>query len=498
MSGSDAESLQGAGGAPAREADPDARWRELVFPAGWRNPQPAPRYNLVVIGAGPAGLVTSIAAAGLGARVALVERHAMGGDCLNVGCVPSKTLLAAAAGGLGFDAAMQRLREVRAGIAVHDSVERYTRAGVDVFLGAARFEDAHTVVVDGQRLRTRRTVIATGARAAMPPVPGLAELPALTNETVFALRAQPRRLAVLGGGPIGCELAQAFARLGSAVDLVEMQPRLLSADDAEPASLVQEALVRDGVRLHLGRKVVAAARESGGSVLALDDGMRIEADAVLVAAGRRRNVEGLDLDRAGVRLDARGGLQVDARLRTTHPDVFAAGDVCSPLQFTQVADAQARIVVRNALFMGRARTDALVVPWCTYTDPELAQVGATRRELEAAGRPFDAFRFAFADLDRGRTDGDAAGWAEVRVARGSDRLLGATVVGRDAGEQLAPLVVLMTLRQGLGALGSLVLPYPTRSEYLRRLVDAWNRTRLTPRTAGLLSWWLRRSRGGSR
>jgi pyruvate/2-oxoglutarate dehydrogenase complex dihydrolipoamide dehydrogenase (E3) component len=473
----------------------DGRWRELVFPAGWRNPRPASRYNLVVIGAGPAGLITSIAAAGLGARVALVERHAMGGDCLNVGCVPSKTLLAAAADGLGFEAAMQRVREVRAGIAVHDSVERYTRAGVDVFLGAARFEDAHTIAVGEARLRTRRTVIATGARAAMPPIPGLAELPALTNETVFELREQPRRLVVLGGGPIGCELAQAFARLGTAVELVEMQPRLLPADDAEPAALVQAALARDGVRLRLGRKVVSAARGAGGCVLELDDGARLEADAVLVAVGRRRNVEGLELERAGVRLDGRGGLEVDARLRTTHPDVFAAGDVCSPLQFTHAADAQARIVVRNALFMGRARTDGLVVPWCTYTQPELAQVGATRRELEASGRPFDAFRFAFADLDRGRTDGDAGGWAEVRVARGTDRLLGATVVGHDAGEQLAPLVLLMTLRQGLGALGSLVLPYPTRSEYLRRLVDAWNRTRLTPRTAGLLSWWLRRSRG---
>lgn len=406
------------------DVDVDAAWRELVFPAGWRNPAPAARYNLVVIGAGPAGLITAIAAAGLGARVALVERHAMGGDCLNVGCVPSKTLLAAARDGLGFEAAMQRMREVRAAIAQHDSVTRYTAAGVDVFLGTARFLDPHTVEVAGQRLRTRRTVIASGARAA----------------------------------------------------------------------LVQAGLQRDGVQLRLGRRTLAATRDADGVTLALDDGTRVGGDAVLVAAGRRRNVEDLGLEQAGVRLDERGGIAVDARLRTSHPHVFAAGDVCSPLQFTHAADAQARIVVRNALFMGGARSDRLVVPWCTYTSPELAQVGATRRELEARGTPFDAFRQAFADLDRGRTDGDAQGWAEVRVARGTDRILGATVVGRDAGELLAPLVVLMTLGRGLGALGSLVLPYPTRSEYLRRLVDAWNRTRLTPRTAGLLRWWLARSR----
>ncbi len=470
--------------------DADALWRSLVFPSNWSNPEPASRYNLVVIGAGPAGLVTAIAAAGLGAKVALIERHAMGGDCLNVGCVPSKTLLAAASAGLCFDAAMQRVREVRAIIAQHDSVERYTAAGVDVFLGAARFVDEHTVEVGGQRLNARKTVIATGARAAMPPVPGLADLPALSNETIFALTEQPKRLAVLGGGPIGCELAQAFARLGTEVQLIEIQPRLLSADDAEPAALVQAALQADGVQLHLGRRVVAATRGAAGCLLSLDDDTRIEADEVLVAAGRRRNVEGLELERAGVRLDARGGVAVDERLRTSNRHVFAAGDVCSTLQFTHAADAQARIVVRNALFAGRARVDRLIVPWCTYTKPELAQVGATRQQLEAGGQDFDRFRFAFADLDRGRTDGDAEGFAEVRVARGSDRLLGATVVGRDAGELLAPLVVLMNLGKGLGALGTLVLPYPTRSEYLRRLADAWNRTRLTPQTAALLRWWL--------
>ena len=476
-------------------ADLDAQWQQLVFPTGYRNPTPAARYNLVVIGAGPAGLVTSIAAAGLGARVALVERHAMGGDCLNVGCIPSKALLAAAAAGAGFDAAMRRAHAVRRDIAHHDSVARYTQAGVDVFLGEASFEDPHRIRVGDLLLRTRKTVIATGARAAMPPIPGLDAIGAHTNETIFDLDAAPRRLSILGAGAIGCELAQAFAGLGVQVDVIEMQPRILPLEDPEPAALVQQALTRDGVRWHLGARVVSAARVADGpAVLTLDSGDRVEAEVVLVAVGRRRNVEGLALERAGVRFDARAGVEVDAQLRTSHKDIFAAGDVSSRYQFTHTADAQARIVIRNALFAGRARTDRLVVPWCTYTKPELARVGASRTELDAAATPFDAFRFAFGDLDRGRTDAAADGYAEVLVARGTDRLLGATIVGRDAGEQLAPLVVLMTTGTGLGALGSLILPYPTRAEYLRRIADAWNRTRLTPRTAGLLASWLRWTR----
>jgi pyruvate/2-oxoglutarate dehydrogenase complex dihydrolipoamide dehydrogenase (E3) component len=475
----------------------DSEWRELVFPAGWRNPVPAPRYNLVVIGAGPAGLITAIAAAGLGARVALIEKHAMGGDCLNVGCVPSKALLSAAARGADFTTAMRRIREVRTAIAHHDSVARYTQAGVDVFLGAASFESPHRIRVGDAVLDTRKTVICTGARATLPPIPGLADVGARTNETIFDLDAAPRRLAILGAGPIGCELAQAFARLGVEVHLLEGQPRVLPIEDADAAALVAAALERDGVRLHLGVKVERAELVQGLRRIVLAGGESIEAEELLVAAGRRRNIDGLGLERAGVRADPRDGVIVDARLRTSHRDVFAAGDVCSRYQFTHSADAQARIVIRNALFFGRARVDALVMPWCTYTSPEVAHLGATRRELEAAGRPFDALRVQFGDLDRGRTDASGAadalpdGYAEALVERGSDRLLGATIVGKDAGEQLAPLALMMTAGIGFGALGSLVLPYPTRSEYLRRLADAWNRQRLTPRTAWLLAALLR-------
>jgi pyruvate/2-oxoglutarate dehydrogenase complex dihydrolipoamide dehydrogenase (E3) component len=485
---------EGADGA----VDSNARWRELVFPAGYRNPQPAPRYNLVVIGAGPAGLITAIAAAGLGAKVALIERHAMGGDCLNVGCVPSKTLLASAFAGLDFRAAMERVRAVRAAIAVVDSVQRYTQAGVDVFLGDAEFGGPHEVRVGDAILRTRKTVIATGARASLPPVPGLAEVEPLTNETVFDLTEQPRRLAILGAGPVGCELAQAFARLGTEVHLIEVEARALQADEPEAAAYVQRGLEATGVRAHFGNGVTGVRPLAGGVRLSLAGGGAagnvVEADRVLVAAGRRRNVESLALERAGVRFDAKSGIEVDARLRTSHADIFAAGDVCSRLQFTHNADAQARIVIRNTLFLGRARADRLVVPWCTYTKPELAHVGATRAELAQAGTPFDPFRVPFGELDRGRTDDADDGYAEALVSPRDGRILGATIVGRDAGEQIAPVVILMQNRMTLASLASVVLPYPTRSEYLRRLADAWNRTRLTPTVARAIRWWLARAR----
>lgn len=476
-------------------ADANAAWRSLVFPANYRNPVPSGRYNLVVIGAGPAGLITSIAAAGLGARVALIERHAMGGDCLNVGCIPSKSLLAAAARGSSFEQAMAHVYAVRARIAEHDSVERYTAAGVDVYLGAAQFVDAHRIRVGEAELATRKTVICTGARAFVPPIPGLDALEVRTNETIFDLQRLPPRLAVLGGGPIGCELAQAFARLGSAVQLIEMQPRLLPLEDDAAASAVAASLQRDGVGLRLGARVSGAARAGDARVLILESGERIEVDEVLVAVGRQRNLESLGLDAAGIRFDPRAGIIVDRNLRTSQRDVFAAGDVCSRLQFTHHADAQARIVIRNALFAGRARADRLVVPWCTYTKPEVAHVGASRRELEQTGTAFRAFRVQFAELDRGRTDADDDGFAEVLTASGSDRILGATIVGKDAGEQIAPIALMMTTGLGLGSLATLLLPYPTRSEYLRRIADAWNRTRLTPRSARLLGWWLRRARG---
>jgi pyruvate/2-oxoglutarate dehydrogenase complex dihydrolipoamide dehydrogenase (E3) component len=473
--------------------DPRARWRQLVFPDDHVNPEPKRRYHLVVIGAGPAGLVVAIAAAGLGADVALVEREHMGGDCLNVGCVPSKGLLEAAHAGQDFASAFDWLRRVRADIAHHDSVERYRQAGVDVFLGEARFLDGSRVEVAGKTLRGRRTVIATGARAAVPPIPGLAECDPLTNETVFELDSQPRRIAILGAGPIGCELAQGFAELGTDVELFEMAPHVLPREHPEAAAVVAERLEALGVRLHLATTVGEFRRTASGCRVAF--GVEsIEVDRVLVATGRRTNVEALDLDRAGVRVNEQGLVEVDARLRTTNRRIFAAGDVCSELQFTHHADAQARIVIQNALFAPTARADKLLVPRCTYTSPEVAQLGLLPSELDAAGTEYDRYRVDWSELDRGRTRPGHAGFAEILTVCNDDEILGATLVGEDAGELIAPVALAMSRGIGLGGIGGTVLPYPTRSEYLRKIADQYNRTRLTPLVASLMRGWLKIAR----
>ena len=454
---------------------------------------PPGRYHLIVIGAGPAGLVTAIAAAGLGARVALIERGAMGGDCLNVGCVPSKALLEFTTARTHtdcFDDAFAWLREVRARIAEHDSVERYVAAGVDVYLGAARFVSGDTVEVDGVSLSARRVVIATGASAAVPPIPGLAEARPLTNETVFDLHERPRRLAIIGGGPIGCELAQAFSRMNVEVHLFEMAGRVLSLETREAGEIVTQALERSGVRLHLNATVGRVERR-GAEVVVTANGTETTADELLVAAGRRANNDDLDLELAGVETRAGGLIVVDDYLRTTNRRVYAAGDVCARLQFTHNADAHARIVVQNALFVPTATTRRLIIPHCTYTDPEVAQVGRSQAELERDGTAFETWRVGFGDLDRGRTQGDEHGFAEVLAAPNDGRIHGATIVGRDAGEQLAAVCLAMTNGLELGRLAKTVLPYPTRSEYLRRMADEFNRKRLTPSTRRILGAWFK-------
>ena len=471
--------------------DHDRRWRELVFPGNYRNPEPRRRYHLVVIGAGPAGLVASIAAAGLGARVALVEREAMGGDCLNVGCVPSKSLIEFTKRNpnAGFAEAFAWLRRVRSEIAAHDSVERYVQSGVDVFLGPARFAGRSSVQVGGQRLAARRFLIATGARADLPGIPGLQDCDPLTSESFFDLVERPRCLSILGAGPVGCELAQGMARLGIEVHLFEMAGRVLPGATAAASAALATALQSDGVRLHLGSKVTRISLVGGRPTIDAP-GASITADRLLVAAGRRANVEDLNLTAAGVGLRD-GRIGVDDRLRTTNRNIYAAGDVCSRLPFTHNADAQARIVVRNALFAPTASVRELAVPHCTYTDPEVARIGKTETQLSEESVAFDAYRLEFGELDRARTAGESDGFAEVLTARGGDTILGATLVGHDAGEQIAPLCVAMANGLGLAAAGKAVLPYPTRAEYLRRLADQYARTRLTPRTAGLLKSWFR-------
>ncbi len=474
----------------------DARRIANVHPADWVNPVPDDRYHLVVIGAGTAGLVTAAAAAGLGARVALIEKHLMGGDCLNVGCVPSKALLAGARSGeRNFGAVMSRMRRIRADLSSIDSASRFRDLGVDVFLGTAAFDGPDRITVAGQSLRFRRAVIATGARPAAPPIPGLDQVPHLTNETIFNLTEAPARLLVIGGGPIGCELAQAMARLGSTVTILDREPRLITHDDPDGAELLAAALRRDGVTLELG---VTIDRVSGGNGVSASfhrDGNSGTAhgDALLVAAGRAPNVEGLGLERAGIEVD-KDGVKVDDHLRTTNRRVFAAGDVASRHQFTHVADFQARIVVANALFPGRQRASSLVIPWCTYTDPEVAQVGLTAAAAEREGVAIDTVTVQWDEVDRAVLDGTTDGFVRLHLASGTARLVGATVVGAHAGDLIAEATLAITNGVDLGGIGETIHPYPTLAEAYRKAADQWRRRKLTPFVRWVLGLWFRITR----
>ncbi|MGQ9921555.1 MAG: mercuric reductase [Desulfobacca sp.] len=482
-----------------------------VHPPGWENPEPAPRYNLVVIGAGSAGLVTAAGAAGLGAKVALVERHLLGGDCLNYGCVPSKAIIRssrvaaelreAARYGVkvppgievDFAAVMARLRQLRAAISEHDSVKRFQELGIDVFLGAARFTGPDTVAVGGQTLRFAKAVIATGGRAVHPKLAGLAEAGFLTNETVFSLTARPARLLVMGGGPIGCELAQAFQRLGSQVFLLHKYDRIMNREDPEAAALVQNRFIQEGVQLLLKAKPLRVSLTATGKLVQYESNGQtaaIEVDEILVGAGREPNVEGLNLEAAGVNYEGgRGqGVIVNDKLQTSNPNIYAAGDVCLPYQFTHLADAAARIVIQNALFFGRKKLSALTIPWCTYTDPEVAHVGLSEEAAQKKGIAVKTFVKPLSEVDRAILDGETEGFVKILVKAGTDKILGATIVARHAGEMISEVSTAMAGGLGLGALAAVIHPYPTQAEAIRQTGDLYNRTRLTP---SLQRWFTR-------
>jgi len=466
---------------------------------------------LVVIGAGTAGLVTAAGAAGLGAKVALVERHLLGGDCLNVGCVPSKSIIRPSrayadvrdASGFGvnvpegvevdFPAVMERMRRIRARISHHDSAWRFQELGVDVFLGEARFTGRDAVEVEGKTLRFKKAVIATGARAAEPPIEGLAEAGYLTNETIFSLTERPERLAVIGGGPIGCELAQAFCRLGSEVTIIEMAPQLLTREDQDAAHILSNVLERDGVRVRLNTSIKRVTLAGGKKLIHLQssgNGQVITVDQILVGVGRVPNVEGLNLEAVGVAYDRRDGIVVNDRLQTTNPRIYAAGDVCMRYKFTHAADAAARIVIQNALFLGRKKLSALTIPWCTYTDPEIAHVGLSERNAQERGIPIDTFVIPMSEVDRAIADGEEEGFVKILVKKGTGKILGATIVARHAGEMINEITLAMVKNIGLGSLSSVIHPYPTQAEAIKKAADAYNRTRLTPGIKKLLSRWL--------
>jgi pyruvate/2-oxoglutarate dehydrogenase complex dihydrolipoamide dehydrogenase (E3) component/uncharacterized membrane protein YdjX (TVP38/TMEM64 family) len=479
-------------------------------PPLWSNPTPAKKYNLVVIGGGTAGLVSAVGAAGLGAKVALIERNLLGGDCLNVGCVPSKGVIRAARaahdarGGaefgmqhrgdpqIDFGAAMKRMRRLRADISEHDSAERFRKLGVDVFIGNGRFIDADTIEVDGRRLRYDRAVIATGARAAKPPISGLGDVGYYTNETIFTLTELPRRLAVIGAGPIGCELAQSFQRFGSQVTALTDGAEILPREDRDAAAIVHAQIEKDGVTIMTGAKIHGVGRRDGAKWLSLTiakQPMELAYDALLVSVGRTPNLEGLGLDAANVRYGMRG-VDVDVRLRTSNPRIYAAGDVCSRYQFTHAADAMARIVIANALFMARRKVTDLVIPWCTYTDPEIAHVGYYERDAQAAGFNVATLTQQFSEVDRAILDGEPDGFARVHYDKKSGRVLGGTIVARHAGEMLGELTLAITAKQKVSALSSTIHSYPTQAEALRKIGDAYMRAQLTPTVKKIFAKWL--------
>ncbi|MCH8992332.1 MAG: mercuric reductase [Acidobacteria bacterium] len=449
-------------------------------------------------------------AAGLGAKVALIERSLMGGDCLNVGCVPSKGVISAArvaatvkhAREFGIDvpdgvsvdfaATMERMRKLRAHISPNDSAARFRDLGIDVYLGQGRFVDSRTIEVEGTTLTFARAVIATGARAAAPAIAGLDGVKYLTNESVFSLTERPRRFGVIGAGPIGCEMAQSFAQLGSDVFLVEAEHGILPREDRDGAEIVQNAIVGDGVRLLCCGGKLEIKNDGGGIRLTVESHGRSydePLDELMVAVGRAPNVDSLNLDAVGVDYDEKG-VTVDDRMQTTNSRIYAAGDICSPYQFTHAADFMARIVIQNALFKGRKKASALTIPWCTYTSPELAHVGLYEREATDRRIEVDTYMQYFRDVDRAILDGDGDGVAKVHAKKGTDRIVGATIVARHAGDMISEITLAMTHGLGLSAIASTIHPYPTQADAVRKLGDQYNRTRLTPFVRMLFNRWL--------
>ncbi|MCU0565274.1 MAG: mercuric reductase [Oculatellaceae cyanobacterium Prado106] len=484
-----------------------------VHPPNWLDPTPANCYDLVVVGAGTAGLVVAAGAAGLGLglKVALIERHLMGGDCLNVGCVPSKCVIrssrvvadmqeAAEFGikppekiDIDFAAVMARMRRLRAGISHHDSASRFQDIGVDVFLGQGQFVSGEAIAVNGKTLRFKKAVIATGARAVRPAIPGIEQVGYLTNETVFSLTEAPRRMAVIGGGPIGSELAQAFHRLGCEVTLFHRGSHILNKEDADAAEIIQQKFLQEGIRLVLDCDLKQVEKTAAGKEITFVRNGKTEkiiVDEILAGAGRAPNVEGLNLEGVGVQYDSRRGVKVNDYLQTTNPKIYAAGDICMDWKFTHAADAAARIVIKNTLFspfgFGRYKLSDLVMPWVTYTDPEVAHVGLYEHEARQRGIAVSTIQIPFSGVDRAIADGEESGFVKILHQQGTDKIIGATIVARHAGEMISEITTAMVGKLGLSKLSGVIHPYPTQAEGIKKAADAYRRTLLTARTKKLL------------
>lgn len=479
-----------------------------VQPSHWQNPTPANRCGLVVVGAGPAGLTAATVAAARGVRVALIERDLPGGTCLNIGCVPSKAIIrtsrlytemrdarhygAQVPAGIGVDfpAVIERMRQIRARTVRPVSFQRLTAAGVDVLLGNARFTGTDTLAVGGMTVYFEKAIIATGSRPEMPSIPGLIDADYLTNQNVFDLDELPRRLLVVGGGPLGCELAQAFCRLGARTIIVQHHPLFLPKEERDAAQILSAAFARDGIEVRLNTRPVNVHTEDGQKRVDLisdDYQSAVSVDRILAGVGRLPNVEGMDLEAAGVVYDPVHGIQVDDFLRTSSTRIYAAGDACLEHKFTHSADVAARIAVANALFRGRQRLSGLVIPWCTYTDPEVAHVGLYVRQAHEQGLPVKTFTIPMHDVTRAIADSEEVGFAKIHVKEGTDRILGATIVARHAGEMINEITLAMVAGIGLRTLACVIHAYPTQAEAIKKAADACSRT-LSKRTTRRFQW----------
>jgi dihydrolipoamide dehydrogenase len=480
--------------------------------------------NLVVIGAGASGLVSAYIAAAVNAKVTLIEKHKMGGDCLNTGCVPSKALIRSAkfldhirrAKEFGFKSAhaefdfaeiMDRVQRVIKTVEPHDSVERYTQLGVECIQGEARITSPYSVEVNGQTLTTCNVVIATGARPFVPPIPGIEKTGYLTSDTVWQLRKLPRRLAVLGGGPIGSELTQAFARFGSKVTQIEMLPRILAREDPEISEMVRRRFVAEGIDVRTSHKAKAFVVENNQKVLICErlgenktEEVRIEFDEVLVAVGRAANTQGYGLEELGIPVTAAGTIETNEYMQTRYSNIYACGDVAGPYQFTHTGAHQAWYAAVNALFgsFKKYKVDYSVIPWATFTDPEVARVGLNELEAKQKGIQYEVTTYNIADLDRAIADEEAHGVVKVLTTPGKDKILGATIVGEHASDLIAEFVAAMRHKFGLNKILGTIHIYPTFAEATKYAAGNWKRAH-APKS--VLRWleryhgWRRGSRG---
>lgn len=482
--------------APPTPLDDDATLLRRVRPPNWHNPQPKTLYDLAIVGAGPAGIAAAEYAARRGFAVALIERSALGGDSLHTGSVPSKAIIRTAdiydgmreADEFGaplpeqpafdFTAAMARMRRIRTRISVYHSVHDLTALGVDIFFGQARFAGPDRLLVDDTPLPFRKVLIATGARPKIPGIPGLKETGYRTSSTVFEMTALPKRLAVIGGGPLGCELAQAFRRMGAHVTIVQNNPKFLPREERDAAEILNWSMARDGMDIRLNTTVTAARREGGMKILeTLNNEVKGEilADEILVCTGRIPNIEALDLDAAGIASNPRRGVTVDEFLCSSNPDIYAAGDACLPLKFTNAAQSSARLAVANALLRAGRKQDNSVIPWCTYCSPEIAHIGLQVWDARRQSIPIKSYTVMLNDVDRAITDGEETGFVKIHVAEGTDRILGATIVASHASELINEIAVIMSTGIGMAALAEVVHTYPAQSGAIMLAAQAYRR-----------------------